>query len=127
MARKDILKPDGHGYLHPDRHNTVRLEYFADTDKPTVNLTNHATSIRRRGRCVGTSAWLAASEYTPASEQLIPTGQIATAGNALTSHKHLVGARIEQLYRAQRYDHNVLAQARLAFPDRPSRTPPAGG
>jgi aldose 1-epimerase len=57
----------------------LRLDYAALTDKPTpVNLTNHSYfNLAGQGDVLAHELMLAADYYTPASADLIPTGQIA--------------------------------------------------
>ncbi len=65
--------------LTPD--NTLRLDYEVTTDKPTVhNLTNHSY-FNLAGEGSGTIEdhvlQLRASQFTPATDEQIPTGEIA--------------------------------------------------
>lgn len=61
--------------------NELRIEYSATTDKPTVlNLTNHAyfnLAGAGNGTVLDQVATLHASHYTPVTEKLIPTGELA--------------------------------------------------
>lgn len=61
--------------------NELRIEYSATTDKPTVlNLTNHAyfnLAGAGNGTILDQVATLHASHYTPVTEKLIPTGELA--------------------------------------------------
>ncbi|WP_312519267.1 aldose epimerase family protein [Stutzerimonas nitrititolerans] len=61
--------------------NELRIEYRATTDKPTVlNLTNHAyfnLAGAGNGTILDQVATLHASHYTPVTEKLIPTGELA--------------------------------------------------
>lgn len=96
--------------------NELAILYRATTDAATiVNLTNH-TYFNLGGAGALTvldhELELAAKEYTPADETLIPTGAIApVAGTPLDFTKAtVVGARIGQLDDTpfQGYDHNYV-------------------
>jgi len=96
--------------------DTLRIDYTAATDKPTiVNLTNH-TYFNLRGDdaadILGDKIEINAERYTPVDAGLIPTGELApVAGTPMDFRKpEVIGARIdaadEQLKRGKGYDFN---------------------
>ena len=99
-------------------NNSIRMDYHATTDAPTiVNLTNHAYFNlvgEGTGTIEGHLLRLHADHYTPVDETLIPTGEIApVAGTPFDFRKrHAIGERIrdnhEQIDFGRGYDHNFV-------------------
>lgn len=98
--------------------NTLRIEYSATTDKPTVvNVTNHAYFNLHgddQGNILDQKIELNADRFTPVDSGLIPTGVLQpVAGTPLDFRKpEGIGTRIdddfEQLKLAGGYDHNFV-------------------
>ncbi|AWI09870.1 aldose epimerase family protein [Ereboglobus luteus] len=96
--------------------NELKITYEAMTDKPTVlNLTHHSFFNllgAGNGSINDHLLTLNASRYTPVSDVLIPTGQIASVdGTPMDFRKPtVVGSRLdqnfEQLKNGAGYDHN---------------------
>jgi aldose 1-epimerase len=98
--------------------NEFRIEYEAETDKPTiVNLTNHAYwNLAGGGSCLDNILWIPAESYTPTDNDMIPTGEILPLKGTLMDFNQptRIGDRIEQLKpKLNGYDHNyVLGEGR---------------
>jgi len=98
--------------------NTLRLEYRAEADCPTVvNFTNHAYFNLGGSACADIlehELMIAVERFTPVNTQLIPTGEMRdVAGTPFDFREpHAIGARIgerdEQLTAALGYDHNFI-------------------
>lgn len=98
--------------------NELRIEYAAETDKPTVvNLTNHSYFNLRDGGAstiLDHDIMISADHYTPVDATSIPTGEIASVeGTPLDFRQAMaIGARIEeeneQLGFGAGYDHNYV-------------------
>ena len=95
---------------------SLRLEYVASTDKPTVvNVTNHAyfnLTGRSGASILDHELTLPADRFTPVNEKLIPTGELApVTGTPFDFTSPIrIGERIDtpdtQLQRTGGYDHN---------------------
>jgi aldose 1-epimerase len=101
--------------LHGD---TLRIDYTATTDKPTVlNLTNHSYFNLRgddQADILGDSIEINADKFTPTDAGLIPTGELTPVeGTPLDFRKaEVIGARIDDNFEALKlaggYDHNFV-------------------
>jgi len=94
-------------------NNELRIDYEADTDKPTIaNLTNHAYwNLAGGGSCLDNDLWIPSETYTPADADLIPTGEIAPLKGTLMDFNQptRIGDRIQQLKpKMNGYDHNYI-------------------
>ncbi|MDQ1580696.1 MAG: aldose 1-epimerase [Microbacteriaceae bacterium] len=99
-----------------DTENTLRVTYFAQTDKPTIiNLTNHAyfnLAGEGEGSILDHEAQVNASSFLPIGPDQTPLGGLTpVAGTPLDfTEPHRVGERIregaEQLVNGRGYDHN---------------------
>jgi aldose 1-epimerase len=98
--------------------NTLRIDYQAETDRPTVvNFTNHAyfnLGGPANADILEHELMIVAERFTPVDNQLIPTGQTRdVAGTPFDFREpHPIGSRIgqrdEQLEAALGYDHNFV-------------------
>jgi len=101
-----------------DERNTLRLEFRATTDKPTVvNLSNHSYfNLSADGAsALNHLVQIHATRYTPVDEQLIPTGEMRNVAGSPFDFRTAtaVGLRIrdardEQIRLGHGYDHNFV-------------------
>ncbi len=98
--------------------NSIKIEYFANTDKTTyVNLTNHCyfnLNGQGNGDVLGHLMQINAEHFTPTDASLIPTGEIVSVKDTamdFTTEK-AIGRDIESgeepLVLAGGYDHNYV-------------------
>ena len=94
--------------------NSLRISYFAVSDKKTViNMTNHTYfNLKGSGDVLGHELFLNASHFTPTDENSIPTGEIRPVANTpfdFTSSKPIgrdINASDTQLKMCLGFDHN---------------------
>jgi aldose 1-epimerase len=104
--------------------NELTIEYTATTDRPTIcNITNHAywnlAGEGAPGGAMNHRLTLAAEQYTPVNDTLIPTGELRSVTGTVFDFRKptAVGARVreskdEQIRHGRGYDHNfVIARA----------------
>ncbi len=102
--------------------DTLRVDYSATSDKPTVlNLTNHSYFNLHgddQGNNLDQKIEINADRYTPVDAGLIPTGESAPVGGTPLDFRtpQPIGARIdadnEQLKRAGGYDFNWVVNGK---------------
>jgi aldose 1-epimerase len=94
------------------KNNELKINYEAETDKPTpINLTHHSYFNLKgagNGDILGHLMTFAADRFTPVDEGLIPTGEIKSVKDTpmdFTVPK-AIGERIDQVKGG--YDHNYV-------------------
>jgi aldose 1-epimerase len=100
------------------RDDTLRIDYRAEADRPTVaNFTNHAyfnLGGAGNGDILAHEVMIAADRFTPIDADLIPTGETRTVAGTPFDFRvpRPIGERIEerdeQLELALGYDHNFI-------------------
>jgi len=95
--------------------NELRIQYAAQTDKPTIlNLTSHSyfnLAGAGNGSILGHLIKMRASHFTPVDKRLIPTGEIkAVAGTPMDLRKWTpIGAKLQAVGGSPvGYDHNYV-------------------
>lgn len=96
--------------------DTLRLEYRATTDAPTVvNLTNHSYfNLAGGGDVRGHVVTMEADRYLPVDEGKIPTGELAPVAG--TPFDFTVPSRVDARL-GGRYDHCYVLQGRVTVTD----------
>ncbi len=93
-------------------HNELKVEYEAETDKPTfINLSQHSyfNLAGTSGRDIlGQDLWIDADRYTVVNDELIPTGELRDVKNTPMdfTEPHKIGSRIDEVPGG--YDHNYV-------------------
>ena len=103
-------------YSLSNASNELKIEYWAETDTPTVvNLTNHAyfnLSAGKENTILDHYLMIPADSITPVDSTLIPTGELAAVEGTPFDFRKLtkIGLRIgdadQQMQYGQGYDHN---------------------
>jgi aldose 1-epimerase len=96
--------------------NELRIDYAAETDKPTIiNLTHHSYFNlvgAGTGDILGHALKIFADKFSPVDDRLIPTGEFRSVKGTPMDFRQptQIGARIEQqdeqLMMGNGYDHN---------------------
>ncbi len=98
--------------------NSLRIQYHATTDKPTViNMTNHAyfnLAGQASGSILNQRLMINANRYTPTDATSIPTGRIVPVAGTPMDFRRMkaIGRDITRSFRqlvlAHGYDHNFV-------------------
>jgi aldose 1-epimerase len=116
--------------------NSLKVEFSATTDKPTVvNLTHHSYfNLAGKGDILGHVVTIDSDKFTPVDATLIPTGELRPVqGTPFDFRKATpIGARIaqadEQLKFGKGYDHNwVINKAKSGVSVQAKVTEPTTG
>lgn len=124
MLELKYLSPDGEGGFPGNlettvvyritRDNELKIEYFAQTDQPTVvNLTNHTYfNLKGESSIENHEIQIVADYFTPVDSLLIPTGELRAVDQTPMDLRTPVAigaganAPYEQLAYGKGYDHN---------------------
>jgi len=94
--------------------NALRIDYKASTDKTTIlNLTNHSyfnLSAGQSPTIMDEVVTIAADNYTPTDDTLIPTGEIKSVKGTPFDFTtpHTIGERIDKIEKVGGYDLNYV-------------------
>ena len=101
-----------------DEHNSMRIDFYAVTDAPTVlNLTNHSyfnLAGNGSGSALEQYVTINADHYTPKNEHHVPTGEVAPVEGTpldfrkLTRIADKIRDGFEQIALAGGFDHNFV-------------------
>ncbi len=98
------------------KNNELKIQYEAETDKPTpVNLTHHSYFNLKgagNGDILGHLMTISADRFTPVDEGLIPTGELKSVKDTPMDFTVLkaIGERIDRVKGG--YDHNYVLNDR---------------
>jgi aldose 1-epimerase len=113
-------------YAIDDESNTLAIDYYAQTDRPTVvNLSNHAYwNLGGEGSpegVMGHVLTIPADHYTPTDKGAIPTGEIRRVEGTVFDFRRPmpIGARVrdasdQQIVFGKGYDHNWVVDRKLS-------------
>ncbi len=112
-------------YALGDDSNTLAIDYYARTDRPTVvNLSNHSYwNLAGEGSSesiLGHLMTIPADHFTPVDSTLIPTGEFRRVEGTPFDFRRptAIGARVrdadQQIVYGKGYDHNWVVDRRIA-------------